>query len=272
MDIITEHRQELAEYLRRNYPSTKEEILKAMQQAKERTDEDAKTDKRHSAAYYHILRKLITEFTEQIEKAVLFERLEDCWFYDIYINYAGARLSLEHAVPREERCNGHPNYNVNQVYTLVEKRAKLLSVEEYAQSYGVEAVTVRQWIRRGKIRTAMKAGREWLIPELTELPSRGYKSAVYMWYEYLSDLPKEYEFLTKYTTVLINQNKDDRRKYDVTFAAGGVDSLRETYDTKERERLELFLISDPRIHCIEAPTDEAQDVAFGFGNSKKGEK
>lgn len=263
MDILEKNSRALADYLRRTHPCTKQEVQEALRKAEDRIDEKAKTDKRHSAAYYHQLKKILADFTERVDKSVLFEHLEDCWYYDIYFNYAGARLSLEHAVPHKEHCGDHPNYNVNQVYTLVEKAAKLLTVDEYAKLYGVETVTVRQWIRRGKLRTAVKAGREWLIPELTELPQRGYKSAIYMWYEHLRDIPEEYEFLTKYTTVLINQNRSDKNKYDVTFAAGGVDPMIKIYDTRQREKLELFLISDPRIHNIESPYDEPQNVIAG---------
>ena len=42
-----------------------------------------------------------------------------------------------------------------------------------------------------------------VIPELTELPGRGYQSGVYEWFEYLEDLPEEYEFLRNYTVVII---------------------------------------------------------------------
>ena len=110
-------------------------------------------------------------------------------------------------------------------------------MEENAKEYGVETVTVRQWIRRGKIRNAVKNGREWLIPELTELPGRGYTSAIYMWYEYLYDLPNEYKFLTDYTTVLINQCSDDRAKYEITFAAGGCKTLNKDIRSKGKRKI-----------------------------------
>ena len=116
-------------------------------------------------------------------------------------------------------------------------------------------IPVRQWIRRGKIRNAKKRGREWLIPELTELPGRGYQSGVYEWYEYLEDLPEEYEFLRKYTVVIINQNRENKKVYEVTYAAGGVRPEKKEYSEKERERLELFLISHPQIHFIGLPDD-----------------
>lgn len=262
MPINMQYQQELADYIKRTNSTTKEDILNSMAEAKKRISIKSETDKKHSAAYYHILEKLICDFTKEIEQTVLFEKLEECWFYRLYVTYSGIKLSLEHAIPYDNRCGDHPNYGVDQTFILLMKNAKLLSVEEYANVYGVETVTVRQWIRRGKIRNAVKSGREWLIPELTELPGRGYTSAVYMWYEYLYDLPNEYKFLTDYTTVLINQCSDDRTKYEITFAAGGVKPLTKIYGVREREKLELFLISDPRIHYTESFLDEPQDVVF----------
>ena len=39
---------------------------------------------------------------------------------------------------------------------IVEEKCLYLSVEEYAKVYDVKPTTVRQWIRRGKIRNAKK--------------------------------------------------------------------------------------------------------------------
>lgn len=44
--------------------------------------------------------------------------------------------------------------------TLLQIPVKMLTTGEFAQLRGVEDVTVRQWIRRGKIRTAVKYGNE----------------------------------------------------------------------------------------------------------------
>ena len=254
--------RELAEYLGNTKLMSKNAILKALQEAQERISRKAESDKHHSAAYYHALEKLIRQFTDEVKKTVLFEKLEDCWFYDLYITYSGIRLFLEHAVAYNQRCGDHPNYGIDQRFVLISKSTRLLSVEEYAREYSVETVTVRQWIRRGKIRNAIKRGREWYIPELTEIPSRGYKSALYMWYEYLYDLPEEYAFLTQYTSVIINQSRKDKSKYEVVFSAGGIKPVIKEYDTKSREKLELFLISDPRIHYTENALDEPQNVVF----------
>ena len=65
-------------------------------------------------------------------------------------------------------------------------------VEEYAAATNTEAVTVRQWIRRGKLRNALKIGSEWRIPEITDPPRRGYTPVSYYNKGGLIAFPKEF--------------------------------------------------------------------------------
>ena len=67
----------------------------------------------------------------------------------------------------------------NEEYTLLKKECKYLTVEEFSNLRGISGVTVRQWIRRGKLRYAKKIGGEWFIPETAENPSRGYCDVEY---------------------------------------------------------------------------------------------
>ena len=147
------------------------------------------------------------------------------------------------------------NYSSDQSFVLIYVHSKTLTVDEYAKTYGVTAGTVRQWIRRGKIRNAIKVGSEWRIPELTELPTRGYSAGVYMWHERLKNLPEEYAFLNNYVAVLINQDQGDKNYFKISFVAGGVDTKEMRVDVKEREKIELFLISHPQIHFNGGPDD-----------------
>ena len=55
----------------------------------------------------------------------------------------------------------------------------------------IRAIWVRQWIRRGKLRSAVKAGSEWRIPELSEIIGRGYRRGTFHWDDKLSDVPEE---------------------------------------------------------------------------------
>ena len=48
-------------------------------------------------------------------------------------------------------------------YCLLTMKAKLLTVDEYAKLHRIEHVTAVTRIRRGKLRSAVKFGKEWRI-------------------------------------------------------------------------------------------------------------
>lgn len=247
--------KDIAEQLRQERFTTKNDLLAWIKNEEGRINDNSKTDKKHSSAFYYAYSKILQNFYAAIEKAVLFDRLEDYWYYSLGISYAGASLSLVHVSKCWVGDAGTVVVTSDQEYTLITIRGKMLSVEEYAAEYNVGAGTVRQWIRRGKIRSAIKVGKEWVIPELTELPERGYQSASYMYYEKLDNCPDEYSYLENYSTVIINQNRKDRTMFDVILAAARTKPKTLTMDTKEREKLELFLISHPKVHYIDGPSD-----------------
>lgn len=145
-------------------------------------------------------------------------------------------------------------------FHLLTVRTKLLTVEQYAQAYDVTTTTVRQWIRRGKIRSAVKQGSEWRIPELAEIMERGYRDGHYERLEELTDLPQEYAFLNDYVYMDIRQDKEDKTRYDVLFSMKfdplvvpkeEWDQYHRTVqmDRKEREKFELYLISSPFVRA-----------------------
>ena len=230
----------LREQLRHERFTSKEDLLVWILETRNRILKKAETDNLHSAAFYHAYENLLIKFEQKIKKTVLFEYLEDCWYYAMSITYSGAQLSLCHA---------------NKHFRLVAVDTKLLTVDDYANTYGVNTGTVRQWIRRGKIRNAIKLGNEWRIPELTDMPTRGYQTGIYMWMEYLKNLPKEYEFFRNYTTAMFNQDSIDKNKFRITFVAQGVKPKDIVCDTQEREKIELFMISHPQIQYFGLPED-----------------
>lgn len=65
-------------------------------------------------------------------------------------------------------------------HTLIRVECDYLTIEQYASMLGIEPVTVRQWIRRGKLRHAKKNGRDWLIPNTEDKPRRGFTCVQYI--------------------------------------------------------------------------------------------
>ena len=247
---------ECAAKIREERFTTKEDLLSWVCRTRAQLKRRAETDKKHSAAFYHAYDKMLLKFEHRIKETVLFQHLEDYWYYSVCVYEDGAQLELEHANSAKINVDGTVTVTVDQRFVLIHVSEPLLTVEEYAKEYGVETGTVRQWIRRGKIRNARKEGNEWRIPRITEIPGRGgYENALYIWYEYLRDLPEEFAFLNHYACAMFNRDFQDKNLFHITYAAQGVESTTVDCDTKERERIELFMISHPQIRFVGAPTD-----------------
>jgi excisionase family DNA binding protein len=227
--------------------TTKEDILQSVKWERHRWNEKSSEDHRHTAAYYSVLNDLADRFIRKLEKTNLFDAPYGMWAYIFEIRSDGMFLTLEHADSVDFDEDQNPgDSTVDEVFTMLSVKTRLLSVEEYAKLYGVETVTVRQWIRRGKIRTAKKYGKEWRIPELTEVPERGYRMGQYSWSNQLTDVPEEYGFLREPGIATLYQDDKDKTKYHVSVG----DRYSNVIDAKERERLELFLISHPLVKYI----------------------
>lgn len=231
----------------------KEDILLDIDETIGKILKHAETDPDHSYAYYTTLKKLLDKFKEAIKTLVFMEKLDDGWCYDWGVTYAGAELQLLHYDVYDGYPKEHQFLNMDQMYIIYTVPTSLLTVEEFASLHGVEVVTVRQWIRRGKIRTAKKCGNEWRIPALTDTPKRGYTSAFYKWSDTLTGLPSELEYLNNYKEASFMQDDDDKKLYYVRFfdeeVKEGVREAKKTLEcnSAEREKIELAIISQPSV-------------------------
>lgn len=250
-DLITEE-DEMAIF-NEDMLRTKEDILSMIHLLLKRIDENSKKDTKHSPAYYSRYINLIERFKAQVEKSVFPEKLEDLWHYDYDIRETGITLTLEHVESFDLNDEGDIDFVwADTVFELMHIKADLLTVEQYAQAYGVTTTTVRQWIRRGKIRTAMKQGNEWRIPELAEVKDRGYQYIQYKWDEYLTGFPEEYSFINDYNLISIQQNSEHKDMFDVSFSGKGSEEKNVQMDKVEREKFELLLISNPFITPVQS--------------------
>lgn len=239
--------EEMIECYQEAMMTSKDDILSAIRLERMIWNAKAKEDTRHSAAYYGVLNKLTDRFISKIENTILFDAPYGMWAYMFEVTSDGMVLRLEHASSVDFDDDKNPGDSfVDQDFDMVTVHTKMLTVDEYAQIYGVEAVTVRQWIRRGKLRTAKKYGKEWRIPELTDTPERGYRMGQYKWDEKLSDVPEEFIFLAEPGIATLYQDEKDKMKYRVSVS----DRYKAILDGKEREKLELFLISHPLVRYI----------------------
>lgn len=251
---------EMLPYIREHECTTKEAALKKLDRKITRYMEKADDNVEKLDSYGTMLVSHLVVFREKIEKSVLFDTLPDEWAYYFDYSYDEFSLNIEHIYAVDVSEDGEVmGTHANAIYKLVTLNPINLSIDKYCEIYKAEQGTVRQWIRRGKIRTAFKLGNAWKIPALTPTPSRGYEPAQYKWISGLDadSLPEDYAYLADYVLATFYQDRADRTKYHVLFVAketfygndlSGNDKNKElVLDAKEREKLELFMIAHPQI-------------------------
>jgi len=135
--------------------------------------------------------------------------------------------------------------------TLYSVSFPILTCAEFAERSGVDQVTVRQWIRRGKLRSAFKVGRDWMIPSTTEPPGRGFTPGYYRVTDYVpSDVAEKYPFLSKVSSHdLLKIDKGGYGNFNVLLTKLQSETILATLTNKEREQFEYFLMEAPMISC-----------------------
>lgn len=204
--------------------------------------------------YYTTLDSLFENLYQQMEDSELFDAPEGGWRYIICYDSYGVELLLERVEFDEYKYDYYTEKNFwdstepFEQILICKSPAKMLTAEEYAKKHGVVLDTVRKWIRRGKLRCAIKNGRDWLVPELAQSPNRerGYKPAHYYWSYPLVDFPDGFEFLKDYNSVKITQFDNDKKKYSVEAKKGGKEDGVWRY-ANEIERLEAYLIANTHV-------------------------
>lgn len=252
--------KEIIEAIRRNECITKEAVLRKLSKKIKKYMSEAEENPKYPKTYYALMVMFLAAFEEKIQNSVLFDNLPDYWVYELEYQYDEFSLNIEHYKEYKlEEDGGFRTGKLDAVYKLISLRPDSFSVEQYAKFYEVEQGTVRQWIRRGKIRTAYKEGSEWKIPQLSPPPSRGYEGAQYKWLNGIDNLPEEYAFLADYVIATFYQDMKDKTKYHVlfvskeTFISDHPEDVSKTKNKElllsapEREKLELFMIAHPQI-------------------------
>lgn len=226
--------------------TSKEDILRDLGWKIRTIEQGKETEeiKYHSINFRDRYLDLLRRFRDKVEKTRFFNNLEPWWNYYYSIDELGITLYLQYASSVDFDDNKEIScIMVDEEFELLSVKTKMLTVEDYAQLYEVTVGTVRQWIRRGKLRCAVKLGSEWRISELSEVTGRGYRRASYETENPLGAAPEEYPFLKGIKGVFIEQNLKDKNMYRVLVVKP--DGKREELfmETKDRERFELYLIS-----------------------------
>ena len=200
--------------------------------------------------FLRTLIEMLGRFEKKIDKTPLFDAPSDWWAFSFEIASTSITLNLEHYTSVIfDADQDVEDSEVDATLPLLSVKAEMLTVEDFAKRNHVLPVTVRQWIRRGKLRTAVKNGAEWRIPELTEIPVRGYRGARYEWDTKLGGLPEAFSYINDYNSAEFSQDENDKNLYHIDLSDGEKD-MRINCNTKGREQLELMLISNPLVNYV----------------------
>ena len=256
---------------------TKDQVLKKLKELRGSCADELFSG--HSDSYIKILNGVLDEFSKKISRANFPEPLPDFWRYEFAVSIYAAKLFLvkiNYNFSLDEDLEGYcDSVDTSDLYPLITVPVSQLTVSEYAKQYGVAPVTVRQWIRRGRIRSAEKIQKEWLISALVEPPKdRGYTPGGYSWMPPLQKLPKEYEYLNRYSYARFKKVRnayeiqlDDealcKTEFEQSLEKHLEDSNAElpeyreatfealTLSAAEREKLERFMIEAAEIQASE---------------------
>ena len=236
----------ISEYIEKNLPHTKEGIISLIKASGRDIHKEMRENPSHSLPYYNGLISLFEKVIIELESRRVFDAPEN-WFYSFSITNTNAALYLRHISGLKEE-EGKIILDIDETFRLINYPVKQFSVEEYAAATNTEAVTVRQWIRRGKLRNALKVGSEWRIPEITDPPRRGYTPVSYYNKGGLIAFPKEFGVsLSIQPHVIDIYQSPERKGYVVLIDKAPAFFPRRLLSEAEREKLELLLISNPNI-------------------------
>ncbi len=203
------------------------------------------------------LTTLLDRFSAEVSGLHLMNLTQDWWQYEITVRETDITLSLVRAEVIYDRGRrwtekNRPFLLPVQQYPLYTTRARLLSPEEFGALYGVSGGTVRQWIRRGKVRSASKFGNAWRIPELTLVRSgERYSEGSYAWSTELPDVPEEFACLNEYRAASVSSVHGKKDRWNVFLSEGeNAEEKTLSLDGKAKERLELYLIGEPLVECV----------------------
>ena len=213
---------------REYYLFSREDVLKSLELFIEH--EKANEEPGHSISVVKNRIKLCEKFYAAVKKCKLPVLTELWWFYEYQFLGDHMELNLCQADDIEIENDDISTMTTTIEHTLISIECDYLTVEQYASMLGVEPVTVRQWIRRGKLRYAKKTGRDWLIPNIEDKPERGFSSVQYIVEKESEIMSDEFPLLAASDSITILQDQDKKSKFICYL---------NNYKTKFHSKLEL---------------------------------
>lgn len=225
-----------------NIPRTKDQILSIVSQAL--NDVYIERDQRPSRSinFYNELISLLTVLSTDLQIRNL-PKLDQDWYFSMEITTRKASLLIKHI-----RTMDSDFIEYDEAFPLIEKSVPLITVEEFADKNGCKPVSVRQWIRRGKLRDVIKNGNEWMIPKLLDPPTRGYKAVTYYTNGEFIAFPPEFNCMNSHPKKIFIAPTDETGKYMILVDGLSLNPIKQRlYSEEERIQIESILLSNPKI-------------------------
>lgn len=242
------------EMLRMEYITSKHKLVKTIQRETNTIRSQISRlseDDLEYRSYLEAKVENLENFCETVLSATLFDQLDNWWVYEFSIGCMGTALYIRHIesadIEGEEDNQWLTIYEYDATYRLLQNECRLMSADEFAIARNAAAATVRVWIRRGKIRSAVKMGTLWKIPELTPPFKRGYTKASYSWDSYLDGIPKDYESIIEPGNLIIRQDEDRKGFTVLVFNTNDIQRKTLHLSNANAEKFETMLIANPAI-------------------------
>lgn len=222
-------------------PRTKKEMVSVLETALKEISREMRTSPRHSLIYYNALSLSLEEVAMDMQFHNFFDVPED-WYYSLEITNRGSVLCLKHIAGVEEDEEGRSTVSYDEHFSLRTFPKAGLTVEEYAKKVGKKPVTVRQWIRRGQMRSAYRIGGEWRIPRICDGPAKSSLPVTYYLSGEALPLPEKFFGMRLNVRVLLIL-PEGKGKFSVWINGAPLGFGRKLYTDQERIELETLLLS-----------------------------
>lgn len=234
------------EVFRNEHCLNKEELQRATEQLIEHYATCDRYKFGFSDAYRQCVLALCNRFKNTLNDYPIPPLTENWWFYEIEILNDSIDLTVLSCSDYELDENGNEqSMTLHEGFALISVKSDYLTVEQFAQVYGVTITTVDQWIRKGKLRTAKKVGNDWLVPAIADKPSRRFESADYSWEQLPVETQEQFPFLKDCNRINIFQDQSNKSQFICITGSRGknISHTKIILTVKEVEKLEFELIS-----------------------------
>ena len=194
------------------------------------------------------LMELSETFSKKLTEADIPGLTKPWLFYEFQVKTNEIVLTVHrcHDIELDER-NLLKSISHLPLYNIIEVESRYVTVEQFARMHDVSDTTVRQWIRRGKLRDAKKQGQNWMIPSTAKRPHRGYEFGEYTWDKLPGEILEAFPFLEDSEGVFLEQDKYESDCFCATPKYHNEINKTIQLSTTEREKLELMLMASPDV-------------------------